>query len=154
MFHQFPLLRRWEQTDDIFQNAMIRLHRALQNCNVESPRHFLNLAAVQIRRELIDLVRKYKAESNFATNHHSDIFHPGLIHEIADEQAESRIDLEKWAEFHHLAENLPEEEKEIVNLLWYQELTQDDAAKLLGISVRTIKRRWQSARIKLFETLQ
>jgi DNA-directed RNA polymerase specialized sigma24 family protein len=39
-------------------------------------------------------------------------------------------------------------------LLWYQELTQEDAAKLLDISVRTVKRRWQSARIKLFETLQ
>ena len=35
MFHGYPNLRRWEQTDDVFQNSMIRLHRALadgRNC--------------------------------------------------------------------------------------------------------------------------
>lgn len=153
MFHCFPSLRRWEQTDDIFQNAMIRLHRALQSCKVETPRHFFNLAAVQIRRELIDLVRKYKAESNFAANHHSDSL---IFQNICDinKQTEVLVDLEKWSEFHHLAENLPEEEKEVVDLLWYQELVQEDAAKLLGISIRTLKRRWQSARIKLYEALK
>lgn len=152
MFHRFPAIRRWEQTDDIFQNSMIRLHRALQCCKVESPRHFINLAAVQIRRELIDLVRKYKAESNFAANHHSDSF--ALQNSfVISEQAEALADLEKWSEFHLLVESLPEEEKDVVDLLWYQELTQEDAAKLLDISVRTVKRRWQSARIKLFETL-
>ena len=153
MFHLFPMLRRWEQTDDIFQNAMIRLYRALQTYQVESPRHFLNLAAVQIRRELIDLVRKYKAESNFAANHHTDSF--ALQNSfVISEQAEAFVDLEKWSEFHLLVESLPEEEKEVVDLLWYQELNQEDAAKLLNISVRTIKRRWQSARIKLYEALQ
>jgi RNA polymerase sigma factor (sigma-70 family) len=152
MFYRFPAIRRWEQTDDIFQNSMIRLHRALQCCKVESPRHFINLAAVQIRRELIDLVRKYKAESNFAANHHSDSL---IVQNICDisKQAEALVDLEKWSEFHLLVESLPEEEKDVVDLLWYQELTQEDAAKLLDISVRTVKRRWQSARIKLFETL-
>ena len=152
MFHLFPMLRRWEQTDDIFQNAMIRLYRALQTYQVESPRHFLNLAAVQIRRELIDLVRKYKAESNFAANHHSDSL---IFQNICDisKQAEALVDLEKWSEFHLLVESLPEEEKDVVDLLWYQELTQEDAAKLLDISVRTVKRRWQSARIKLYEAL-
>jgi RNA polymerase sigma factor (sigma-70 family) len=152
MFHRFPGIRRWEQTDDIFQNSMIRLHRALQCCKVESPRHFLNLAAVQIRRELIDLVRKYKAQSNFAANHQSDSVDFQNTCDI-NKQTDVLVDLEKWSEFHLLAESLPEEEKEVVDLLWYQELTQEDAAKLLDISVRTVKRRWQSARIKLYEAL-
>lgn len=154
MFRKFPLLQRWEQTDDIFQNAMIRLYRALQSCKVESTRHFYNLAAIQIRRELIDLVRKYKAESNFAANHHSDSKNIQLSHSDTQYNSEVLMDLDKWSEFHLLAENLPEEEKEIVDLLWYQDLNQKDAANLLNISLRTLKRRWQSARIKLHNALE
>jgi RNA polymerase sigma factor (sigma-70 family) len=48
---------------------------------------------------------------------------------------------------------LPNKEHEVFDLLWYQGLTQDEAAQLLGVSKRTIKRRWQSARLQLFEAL-
>jgi len=57
MFSRYPKLRRWEQTDDIFQNAMIRLHRSLVEVRPDSARAFLGLAAVQIRRTLLDLAR-------------------------------------------------------------------------------------------------
>ncbi len=48
----------------------------------------------------------------------------------------------------------PEEEQEIINLIWYEGLSQEEAAKLLDISMRTVKRRWQSARMKLHEVLK
>jgi RNA polymerase sigma-70 factor (ECF subfamily) len=51
--------------------------------------------------------------------------------------------------FHELVEKLPEAEREVVNLLFYEALSQDEAAKLLGVNVRTVKRRWQSARLRL-----
>ncbi len=44
MFHARRDLRRWEQTDDVFQNALLRLHRALSEVKPESVRHFFNLA--------------------------------------------------------------------------------------------------------------
>ena len=50
MLRRHPHVRRWEQTDDVFQNSMVRLHRALAEVRVESVRHFFNLAAVQVRR--------------------------------------------------------------------------------------------------------
>lgn len=50
-------------------------------------------------------------------------------------------------------EGLPEEEREIFDLLWYQGLTQAEAANLLNISDRTVKRRWQSARLLLHDRL-
>jgi DNA-directed RNA polymerase specialized sigma24 family protein len=37
----------------------------------------------------------------------------------------------------------------VVNLLFYEALSQDEAAKLLCVNVRTVKRRWQSARLRL-----
>ena len=49
---------------------------------------------------------------------------------------------------------LPEEEREVFDLLWYQGLPQAEAADLLHVNVRTIKRRWLSARMKLQDALQ
>ena len=153
MFHGYPGLMRWEQTDDIFQNAMIRLHRALADVQIQSERHFFNLAAVQIRRELLDLVKKYKAECSFATHHHTDSLNPHIVGGLVAKQFAPENDLEKWSEFHQSVETLPQEEKEVVDLLWYQGLDQAKASELLGISPRTLRRRWQAVRIKLFEVL-
>src|SRR4051812_41715731 len=57
MLRGFPHLRRWEQTDDVLQNALMRLHRALANVKPESARHFFNIAAKEIRWELLDLAK-------------------------------------------------------------------------------------------------
>ena len=153
MFHGYPVLMRWEQTDDIFQNAMIRLHRALADVQIQSDKHFFNLAAVQIRRELLDLVKKYKAECSFAAHHHTDSLNPHIGGGMVSKHPEPENDLEKWTAFHQLVENLPRDEKDVVDLLWYQGLDQAKASELLGISPRTLRRRWQAVRIKLFEVL-
>jgi DNA-directed RNA polymerase specialized sigma24 family protein len=36
-----------------------------------------------------------------------------------------------------------------VHFLWYLGLEQEDAAKLLGITARTLRRRWQDAKTNL-----
>ena len=54
MLKDYPRLKRWEETDDVFQNASLRLYRALGKVRPASVREFFRLAAVQIRRELID----------------------------------------------------------------------------------------------------
>lgn len=149
MFHGSGNLRRWEQTDDIFQNSMLRFHKALEKTKVESVRHFFNLAALQIRRELIDTARKHFGPEGIAANHHTDRQAPdeagGSLHAVTDEPE----DLAQWTQFHTLVETLPDDEREVVNLLFYEALTQEDAAQVLGVNVRTVKRRWQAARLKL-----
>ena len=149
MFHDFPALRRWEQTDDVFQDAMIRLHRALEAVEVDTVRYFFNLAGVQIRRTLLDLAKHHFGPEGAAANHHTD-------HQPADDKGGSlrKIgnppdDLEMWAEFHERVEKLPLAEQEVVNLLFYEGLQQEQAAAVLGISYSTLKRRWQAARLRL-----
>ena len=53
-----------------------------------------------------------------------------------------------WTEFHRQVADLPEEDREVFDLLWYQGLTQAEAAAVLGISERTVSRRWISARLE------
>ena len=50
-----------------------------------------------------------------------------------------------------LIEKLPDEEREVCELLWYQGLTQPQAAEVLQMPLRTLKRRWQKVRLKLHE---
>ena len=59
-----------------------------------------------------------------------------------------------WSEFHQQVERLPEEEREVFDLLWYQGLSQAEAGQVLGVTERTIKRRWASARLRLHRVLK
>src|SRR5262245_64782591 len=54
-----PGVRRWEQTDDVLQNALLRLDRALKAVVPPTSRDYFRLAAAMIRRELIDLARHH-----------------------------------------------------------------------------------------------
>lgn len=138
MLRGYPLVRRWEQTDDVLQNAMLRLYRALADVTPDSLRHFYNLAALQIRRELLDLA-KHHARNDDGEKRAA---------EPADEDGEPSSLIE-WSEFHRLVESLPEDEREVFALVWYHDLSQAEAADVLGVSVRTVIRRWQAARIRL-----
>jgi RNA polymerase sigma-70 factor (ECF subfamily) len=40
-----------------------------------------------------------------------------------------------------------------MDLLWYQGLKQAEAAELLGVDVKTVKRRWRDVKILLAEQL-
>src|SRR5262245_13726128 len=57
MLRSYPRVGRWEQTDDLLQNAAIRLHRTLGQMTVESALSFFRLAALHIRRTLLDLAK-------------------------------------------------------------------------------------------------
>lgn len=148
MFHAHRDLRRWEQTDDVFQNSMLRLHRAMSDVKPESVRHFFNLGAVMIRRTLLDLAKHHLGPHGQGANHHTD-GEGGAM----NDRAEQPEDLEGWSAFHAQVEGLPDEEREVVGLLFYEGLTQEDAATVLGVGLRTVKRRWQSARCLLRERL-
>jgi RNA polymerase sigma-70 factor (ECF subfamily) len=152
MFHQYPYLQRWEQTDDIHQNAMIRLRRALSNVRVESVRHFLNLAALQIRRELIDLARHHFGPEGQARHHHTDsILSSGnSTIKLAQQQPD---DIASWTEWHTAIDNLDPELREIVNLIFYEGITQEEASEILNIPLRSLKRKWQTAKLELHRKL-
>src|SRR4051812_18581982 len=66
MLRGFPAVKRWDDTGDVFQGAVLRLLRCLRDVEMASTRDFMNLAAVQIRRELLDLARLYARRRRLA----------------------------------------------------------------------------------------
>ncbi len=156
MLRGFPGVRRWEQTDDVLQNVLLRLHRALAEVRPESPRAFLGLAPVHIRRELLDLARHHYGPLGAGARHDSvpaNAAEPGPARDPADSTNDPRR-LAAWGAFHEAVAALPDEERELCDLLWYQGLTQPEAAALLDVPERTLKRRWQTVRLKLIDLLE
>lgn len=159
MKNDFDRLGRWEQTDDILQNASVRLLEALNHVELVDARHFYRLAALQIRRELIDLCRHYHGPLGLGANHHTqkrivsaDQSAPPPAFEMAEMSADPQK-MQEWGEFHQLVEELPEKQREVFDLLWYHELSQEEAAQIVGVSTRQVKRIWRAAKLTLHEKL-
>jgi RNA polymerase sigma factor (sigma-70 family) len=156
MLRGYPGVRRWAQTDDVLQSALVRLLRALEAVRPASTRDFFALATEQVRRELLDLARHYYGPEGPGTHHASrgdGDGAPGTAPDRADLSHEP-ASLAEWCELHQQIDRLPAEEREAVGLLYYQGLTQAETAAMLGVSVRTVQRRWQSALLKLHDYLK
>ena len=150
----YPTVRRWEQTDDILQESLIRLTRALTEVTPESKVHFLRLGALQIRRVLIDLSRRYSGTDHFAANH--ETWAEGSderLSQVPQESGTESLALLQWSEFHEQAETLPPAEREVFDLVWYMGMKQREAAEILEVSERAIQRRWRNARLLLHRRL-
>ena len=150
---QFAKVRRWDNTDDVAQNAAIRLYRALAETVPDSPRGLMGLIATQIQRELIDLARKHAGPMSYASNHGTNVLEDTssevfVVDEAEDagDGLEEELPLERWEAFHAAVESLPVEHREVFKLVWYLGADRETAAKTLGLSLRTVGRRWQEAR--------
>jgi RNA polymerase sigma-70 factor (ECF subfamily) len=153
MLKNYPHLRRWEQTDDVFQSAAIRLHQSLSKVRPETVRQFFGFAATQIRRTLIDLARHHFGPEGHAAKHQTDGGKYGdMLQAQPDPNAEPGS-LEGWAAFHAAVDGMPDEEKQVFDLVWYGGTTQREAAEILQISERTVIRRLHKARRQIKKSL-
>lgn len=154
MLHtDFPRMQNVHATGSILDEAALRLLTALQQIHVHTVQEFFSLAALQMRRVLIDMARRLGREG------------PGIFRQAPAEQdsgpstppsdlADNTYDPAKlalWTEFHEKVEELPEKERSVVELYWYQGLTQEQTAQLLGISQSDVSRCWMRARLKLLD---
>jgi RNA polymerase sigma-70 factor (ECF subfamily) len=151
MLARFPNVRRWDDTDDVFQAAAMRLHRSLGKIEIGSPRDLLALAATEIRRELLDLARKHAGPESYAANHATNVHPagPGQTTAAAGhiDQLEARdTDLDRWTIFQDAVERLPDDAREVFHLVWFLGADQKTIARLLDCSERTVKTRWREAR--------
>jgi RNA polymerase sigma factor (sigma-70 family) len=148
MMKGFPQVRRWDETDDVVQGAALRLARALDSVAPTDSRHLLGLIAMQVRRELLDLARRYGGAESFAYHHGTNAAGNGerdVLHtDAAVDPDETNPDsVASWTRFHEAAASLDDDDRELFNLVWYLGLTQEQAASALDCSVRTVARRWE-----------
>lgn len=164
MIRDFPVVHSCEQTDDVFQKAVLRLCRALRSVTPGSTRDLLRLSAAQVRRELLNLARYYQSRPDLLHRRRSGGSRPGdtsilgRIEAPADPHEHDPCDevqlLDQWAGFHRAATKLPEPRRETFDLIWYQGMSCDEVARVQQVSERTVRNRWNAARLSIYEALK
>lgn len=156
MLKRFPAVARWEETDDVLQNSLVRLLRALGEIKPKSTREFFGLAAMQIRRELLDMARRYQGANGLGRRQAKSLQAPATDSSHGIDPADVNVpdDLELWARLHENVERLPTLEREVFSLVFYHGWKQADIGALLQIDERTVRRRWNIASDLLNESLE
>ena len=136
MLRRYPKVHRWEQTDDVFVEAVTRLHRALETVRPESPRHFYNLAATQIRRVLIDLSRRYYGPEGIGSHHDTAAGQPEA--DAAEVRTGRRVGRARGPgrmdRVSRAGRGAARRGAGSVQPLWYQQMTHEQAAEVLGVT--------------------
>ena len=136
LYRSYPRLTRGPlnlQTEEMLSAVVERLIKALRQVRPATVREFFALCNQHMRWELNDLARRLDNEEVVT----------GLRESFAgapDEQDQSH-DGAKLARILQAIEALPDEEREVFNLVQIQGMTQREAADIAGVSSKTIQRR-------------
>jgi RNA polymerase sigma-70 factor (ECF subfamily) len=156
MLGDFRLVQRQEAASDVCQNVVVRLLSALKSVPITSAVDFFRLATRHIRWELLDLARQHKHfQGESAITRRGEGTTNGRA-PLADRPADADepATIESWTRFHEAAEGLPPKERDVFSLLYYQGLTQKEAASVLRVAELTIRRRWLSARLRIRQIMK
>jgi RNA polymerase sigma-70 factor (ECF subfamily) len=159
---RYVRLEPFEQTDDVVQQLYLKIlqnqDRFWVNANGEPVRtlaEFFGHTSAWMRDVLCDRLRKaYGRDDNRPAvlpldGGSSDT---GPRYELASSTLDGEK-VQRWTEFHEAIARLPDELRAVFDLLWYQGMSQAEAAALLGIAVPTVKLRWMKARLQVQQAL-
>ena len=149
----FPKVRAEEETAGVVNEAYPRLDKALADLKPGNVRQFLGLASLKMRQTLLDMVRRLTGRGEDER--------PDMVPLPGGEERGGDLpgrgdDLGVKARSLDVLEaidQLPEAQREVVELLYFQGFTQAEAGEVLGVSEDTVKRRWAEARVALLTRL-
>lgn len=154
---RYPGLVRFVETQDVLHDVLTRLNEKLATKQPENAREYFRWTSKQIRDHLVDLLRHFYGRQSSD----SDGKHRGRAGQVSSLEASQEAGhhassdtydaakIQVMAEFHDAVSKLPDETREVFDLLFYHGLTQEQAANIMGITDRTIRTRWQRARRQL-----
>src|SRR5262245_6015391 len=159
---RYARLAPFAQTDDVVQQLYLKI---LQNQDrfwvnsrgepVQTLAEFFGHTSAWLRDVLCDRLRKaYGRDDNRPALLPLDggLSDTGPRHDPSSDTADGEK-LRRWTEFHEAVARLPDDLRSVFDLLWYQDMSQAEAAALLGIAVPTVKLRWMKARLQVQEAL-
>jgi RNA polymerase sigma factor (sigma-70 family) len=157
MLKGFPGVARLAgQTEDVLYPVLKRLYDTLQKKQFDSGKSLIAYAAKMIRCELLDLSRKYKRELAVHKTNRPDAKGrlPLDVHDELHSAPDILTKLEKWSCLNEAVEQLPEDEKTVIELRFYEQKTRQDTAFILDIDEKTVTRRYGRAIDKLGQALK
>jgi RNA polymerase sigma-70 factor (ECF subfamily) len=133
------------ETDELLGGVVAGLLRALRTVRPQAVRRFFALANRHMPWKLNDLARRLDQQPAAAALAESGVAAPPASTASGLSPADRRLP--------GAIEGLPEDEREVFDLVGIQGLTHAEAAGVVGVSEKTVQRRLNRARLLLAERL-
>jgi RNA polymerase sigma factor (TIGR02999 family) len=135
------------QPTALVHEAWLRLTRT-EDRGFQNRAHFFGAAAEAMRRILVETARRKQRLKRGGDQERADF----------DESAlELPAEDEKVLQVHEALETLATQDPqkaEIVRLRFFVGLNNEEIAALLGVNEKTVRRHWEVAKVKLFQSIQ
>src|SRR5262245_46245471 len=148
LYKSYPRLTRPPvnlETDDLLNGVVAGLLTALQTTRPPTVRRFFALANQHMRWQLNDLARRLDEWPAAAV-----LAESGVVASPPSMDSGLSPDARRMLE---VIEGLPDDEREVFELVGIQGLTHGEVATLVGVSEKTVQRRLNRARLLLAERL-
>lgn len=148
LFRKYPRLAQPPgnlEPDEMLSAVAERMLKAMRQVRPQTVRQFFGLANQHIRWELNDVARRLDKQAPAAEVRESFVAAVG-------ESSGSQLGPDATRILDAI-EKLPDEEREAFDLVRIQELTQAEAAEVIGVGLRTVQRRLNRALVLLAEAL-
>jgi RNA polymerase sigma factor (sigma-70 family) len=133
------------QPDELLSAVVERLLKALRAARPQTVREFFALANQHMRWELNDLARRLDKQPAAGELYEGiALSAPSSVSEISP----------KGLRMLQAVDDLPEEEREVFDLVRIQGMTQVEAGEVLGVSIKTVQRRLNRGLLILSEGLE
>lgn len=131
-------------SDEMLSAVVVRLLKAMREVHPETPRQFFALANRHMRWELNDLARRLDQQTRAFGLYEDAVPAPETSGSVLGPDAIRMLEA---------IENLPDEEREVFELVRIQGFTQSEVAELTGTSAKTVQRRLNRGLLTLSEQL-
>lgn len=151
LHRSYPRLTRGPMnlcSEEMLSAVVERMFKAMRDVRPQTVRQFFALANQHMRWELNDLARRLDGQEHAVELRESRVSAPQPM-----ELASSSEPSPGLTRILAAIDDLPEEEREIFNLVRIQGMTRPEAAKVVGVSARTVQRRLNRSLILLGEHL-
>ena len=134
-------------TTELVHEAYLKLGRGPES-GWDGPAHFFGAASRAMRQVLVDFARRRRADKRGGAMRRVSL---GEADGVLDMQLEEILALDSALEQLHTANNRL---ARIVELRFFGGLPQDEVARMLGVTTRTVERDWTKARLFLLRELE
>lgn len=145
-----------EETDGLVSEAYLRMDRSLIDLCPESARQFLALAALQMRRHLLDKLRRIHGRGAQSRPVVVSLDNKQHSNDIGLEPIVGSVQSPAWSSIDILEalDALEDRERECLVMQHWYGFTHQEIAELMNVSTKTVQRTCNLAFIKLNEILK
>ena len=140
-------IRNRDLAEDIFQDTFIKVINSLQKGKYNEEGKFLPWVMRIAHNLVIDHFRKSNKMRTIAPTDDFDIF--DIIHDDSKNVEENIVNEQIHKDLRKLIEHLPEDQKEVLKMRYYAELSFKEISESTGVSINTALGRMRYALINL-----